>query len=316
MTVRIIGFLVIVTAWTGAPLRAWEPTQPITIVVGFPPGGGTDLMARTLAAVSQPHFPVPLVVVNRPGAGGALAADFVARQKPDGYTLLVAGGSESVSIPHHRKLRYKLSDFEGVIRCMRSRNLLVVRSDSEITTLPALLEKARNEPGGLLYGSSGYGTLYHSTMLVFEEATGTELRHIPFRGGGQMMAALLGGHIDLLVSGPEDVRSQMAAGTIALPAVSSTERSHIHPDVPTLEEFGINVFIENQKGIVAPKGLPPDVYTYLHDHFKKGMESDAWIEMTERLSMESGYLDGPAFMNAMIAMSNVIEQSLKGENPK
>lgn len=299
-------------ALAAAPAVAWEPEKPIKIVVGFSPGGGTDIVARTLVAASQEFFPVPLVVVNRPGAGGTLAADFVAKQKPDGYTLLVAGGSESTSVPNHREVSYSLDDFEPVLRLIRSRIIIVSKKGSGIKTIDDLVAKAKADPGGLVFASSGAGSLYHSTILLLSDKAGLEMRHTPYKGGAPAMAALLGGHVDVTLAGPEEAQAQAAAGEINLLALGSEERTDLFPDVPTLKELGYDVYIENQKGLVAPAGIPEDVKTYLHDHFKRGLDSEVWKKMAAKLKLETAYLSGPDFKEAMTSMSENIGSAVKG----
>ena len=293
------------------PAAAWEPTKPIKIIVGFSPGGGTDLVARNLVASSQEFFPVPLVVVNKPGAGGTLAADFVAKSKADGYTLLVAGGSESTSVPNHREVSYSLDDFRGVLRCIRSRIYIVSHKDSGVTSIADLKAKAEANPGKLAYGSSGQGTLYHSTMLVATKAMGIDMRHVPYKGGAPMMAALLGGHIDITLAGPEEAAAQYQAGTINMLALASDSRLDTFKDVPTMQELGYDVYIENQKGIVAPAGTPDEAVQYIHDNFKKGLESKVWGAMAGKLLMETAYLNGDDFMQAMKKMSANINEAVK-----
>lgn len=293
------------------PSAAWEPTKPIRIIVGFSPGGGTDLVARNLVASSQEFFPVPLVVVNKPGAGGTLAADFVAKSKADGYTLLVAGGSESTSVPNHREVSYSLDNFRGVLRCIRSRIYIVSRKDSGIKAIADLKAKAEADPGKLVYGSSGQGTLYHSTMLVATKALGIDMRHVPYKGGAPMMAGLLGGHIDITLAGPEEAAAQYQAGTINLLALASQSRLDTFKDVPTMQELGYDVYIENQKGIVAPSGTPDEAVQYLHDNFKKGLDSTVWEKLAGKLLMETAYLNGDDFMAAMKTMSANINEAVK-----
>lgn len=292
------------------PGAAWEPTKPIKIIVGFAPGGGTDLVARNLVASSQEFFPVPLVVVNKPGAGGALAADYVKNQPADGYTLLVAGGSESTSVPNHQKVTYSLDDFTGVLRCIRSRIYVVSHKDSGIKTIADLKAKALAQPGKLSYGSSGQGTLYHSTMLVTTKALGIDMQHVPYKGGAPMMAALLGGHIDITLAGPEEMVAQVQAGTVVPIALASETRLDDYKDVPTLKELGYDVYIENQKGIVAPAATPADALQYLHDNFKQGLDGKVWPSLASKLSMETSYLNGPDFMKAMKTMSDNIKAAV------
>lgn len=295
-----------------APANAWEPTKPIKIYVGFSPGGGTDIVARTLVAASQEFFPVPLVVVNKPGAGGTIAADFVSKQPGDGYSLLVAGGSESTSVPNHREVSYSLDNFRGVLRNIRARIILVSKAGSGIKTVDDLVKKAKAEPGKLAYASSGNGTLYHSTMLLFTKAAGIDMKHVPYKGGSPAMAALLGGHVDIALAAPEEAQAQVAAGQVNLLGMTSNERTKLFPEVQTLKELGYNVYLENQKGIVGPASMPDDVAQYLHDKFKMGMDTKVWEKMAGKLKLETSYLNGADFKDAMATMSKTIGDAVKG----
>lgn len=294
------------------PAAAWEPKEPIKIYVGFSPGGGTDIVARTLVAASQEFFPVPLVVVNKPGAGGTIAADLVAKQPGDGYSLLVAGGSESTSVPNHREVSYSLDDFRPILRNIRARIILVSKTGSGIKTIDDLVARAKAEPGKLAYSSSGAGSLYHSTMLLFTEEAGIEMQHVPYKGGSPAMAALLGEHVDITMAAPEEAQAQVAAGQINLLALTSKERTDLFPEVPTLNELGYDVYLENQKGIVGPASMPDDVYQYLHDTFKKGMDTDVWKKMATKLKLETSYMPGPDFKEAMTTMSKTIGDAVSG----
>jgi len=305
-------FALAASALLAGPAAAWEPQKPIKIYVGFSPGGGTDIVARTLVAASQEFFPVPLVVVNKPGAGGTIAADYVAKQEGDGYSLLVAGGSESTSVPNHRDVSYSLDDFRPILRNIRARIIMVSKAGSGIKTIEDLVEKAKAEPGSLAYASTGAGTLYHSTMLLFTKSADLDMKHVPYKGGAPAMAALLGGHVDITLAAPEEAQAQVAAGEVNLLALTSTERTDLFPEVPTLMELGYDVYLENQKGIVGPASMPDDVYQYLHDTFKKGMDTDVWKKMAGKLKLETSYLDGPAFKEAMSTMSKNIGDAVSG----
>lgn len=311
---RLIAMLAFAfTAVFAGPASAWEPKKPIKIIVGFSPGGGTDIVARTIVASAQEFFPVPLVVVNKPGAGGTLAAEFVSKAAPDGYTLLVAGGSESTSVPNHREVSYKIEDFEGVIRLIRSRIFIAVRSDSDIKSIEDLKKKALANPGKLSYGTSGQGSILHSAILLLARDMKVDLRHVPYKGGAPAMAALLGGHLDItMVGGPEEAQAHLAAGKIRLLALTSDSRFPGFKEVPTLRELGHDVYIDNMKGLVAPKGTPKEVTAYLHDTFKKGLDSKVWEKLAAKLKLETGYLSGPDFSKAMQDMSGNIGKAVKG----
>ena len=308
----LLGATLGLTALLGAAAQAWEPKKPIKIIVGFSPGGGTDIVARTIVASAQEFFPVPLVVVNKPGAGGTLAAEFVSKSKPDGYTLLVAGGSESTSVPNHRKVNYDIGEFVGIIRLIRSRIFFGVQSSSNIKSIEDLAKEAKANPGKLSYSSSGQGSILHSSMLLLANDLKADLRHVPYKGGAPAMAAMLGGHVDIaMIGGPEEAQAHLAAGKIRLLATPSDTRFPGLPDVPTLKELGHDVYVDNMKGLVAPKGTPDEVAKYLHDTFKKGLDSTVWAKMAGKLKLETGYLSGDDFIGAMKKMSANIGDAVK-----
>ncbi len=291
----------------------WEPTQPIQLVVGFAAGGGTDVIARTLTSAAQPLFPVPIVVVNRPGAAGTVAAEMVANAEPDGHTLLIAGGSESTSVPAHQELGYDpRTDFTPIIHVARLRIFLAVPSDSPWQTFEDFVEDVRANPGQYSYGSSGSGSLYHSTMLVLGDVADLDMRHVPYQGGAPAMAALLGGHVDITLGSPDEVKPHYDAGSIRLLALTSEDRFEPWNDVPTLQELGYDVYLENMKGVVGPAGMPDEAVQYLHDKFKEAMEGETYQTLAARSEIETTYMDGPAFGQAMTDMLDTITAALEG----
>lgn len=307
------GGTALASGFAGSALAAWEPRRPIQIIVGFAAGGGTDVVARAIATAGQEHLPVPLVVVNRPGASGTTAAQFVARAPADGTHLLVSGGSESTSVPNHQRLPYDpRSDFRGVIGIARLPIFLAVRNDSPFRTIGDLVNHAKSNPGRLVYASAGVGSLYHSTMIVLSRRAGLEFRHIPYQGGAPGLAALVGGHVDLALGSPDEVASLAEAGTIRLLAVASRERiQEGYAQVPTLIESGHDVFIENMKGLSAPSGTPDEVVTYLHDRFRRAMETEQFKMLAARSGMLIGYSDAQTYHNNIVEMYNVIAEAMR-----
>ena len=311
-TMLMTGAAIAAVFALAGPAGAWEPEEPIKIVVGFSPGGGTDTIARAIASAAQEFIPVPLVVVNQPGASGTLAADMVAKAEPDGTTLLMAGGSESTSVPNHREVGYDLEDdFRPVIRIAKLPIFLVAKADSGIESAGDLVQKAKQDPGGLSFASSGAGSLYHSTMLVLNDVAGTEMKHVPYKGGAPAMAALLGGHVDVTLASPDEAKAQAEAGAVNLIGVASDERVELFPDVPTLREQGYDVYLENMKGLVAPEGLADERYQYLHDNFKQAIESETFQQLAEKAGIIVGYMPGPEFEATMTDMSDTIGGSLE-----
>lgn len=306
------GGTALASGFGGSALAAWEPQSPIQIVVGFAAGGGTDVVARAITTAGQEFMPVPLVVVNRPGASGTTAAQFVARAPADGTHLLVSGGSESTSVPNHQELPYDpRTDFRGVIGIARLPIFLAVRGDSPFSTIDDLIDHARSNPGSLVYASSGVGSLYHSTMIVLSRRAGLDFRHIPYQGGAPGVAALVGGHVDIALASPDEVEALAEAGTIRLLAVASRERiQEGYEQVPTLIEAGHDVFIENMKGLSAPAGTPDEIVTYLHDRFRQAMDTEQFKSLAERSGMLINYSDGATFHNNIVEMYNVIAEAM------
>lgn len=291
---------------------AWEPKRPIQIVVGFSPGGGTDVIARALATAAQETMPVPLVVINRPGASGVIAAEFVANAAPDGYTLLVAGGSESTSLPNHQQVPYNLgTSFRPIVHVIRLRMMVVVRSDSKIRTFKDLVATAKANPGKLAYGTSGVGSLTHSMMMVVNKVAGIDTFHVPYKGDAPVVTALIGDQIQVGTGSPDQFKPWIDSGKVIPLALSSNDRFPGYPDVPTLKELGYDIYLENMKGIVAPAGLPDDIYAYLHERLKKTMETDTFKALVARANYEVQYMDGPTFGKNMQNMSDTIASALK-----
>lgn len=291
---------------------AWQPSRPVQLMVGFAPGGGSDIIARTVAEACAPLYPVPLVVVNRPGAGGALAAEQLSRAAPDGTTLLLAGGSESTSLPAHRDLPYDPKwDFTAVIRLTRNAHFICARGrGGRFTTLAQVIEAAKANRGAITHGSSGVGTLSHSIFIMFERVAGIELLHVPYTGGGPQQQALLSGQIDLAVQASDELGGLVASSDMLPLSVTTSELHPAHPDVPTMRELGSTMVAENMKGWVGPAGMPPEVVAYHHDRFRQGMSSPTWRRFMERAGDPDGYADGPAFQRDMETLLDAIRGAM------
>jgi tripartite-type tricarboxylate transporter receptor subunit TctC len=315
MRIAWLAYLGIAACAGGASAQeaqAWTPEEPIEIIVGFAPGGGSDQVARNISAAAEDVFPVPLVVVNQPGAAGVLAAQEVARAEPDGYTLLVAGGSESTSVPAHREVPYDPGeDFEAIMRLTNNPYFYVVSADSPYQTIEDLIEAARENPGEITQANSGVGSLAHSIGLMLEEAAGIELKHVPYQGGAPGLQALVAGQVDTTVGATEEILGQVQAGTIRVLASTGAERSAHYPDVPTLTEKGFEVVATNMKGLVAPAGTPPEVIGYLHEHFRQAMEADVWQDFAERVGEPDNYQDGPTFEESQVEQLERVSNALQ-----
>jgi tripartite-type tricarboxylate transporter receptor subunit TctC len=288
------------------------PSKPIEVIVGYPPGGGTDMIARAVADVAHKYVGQQLVVINKAGATGTIAAQSVASSKPDGYMLLVAGGSETVAVPHFKKLPYDpISDFRAIIRLMIERVGFYVRTDSPWKTMTEMVEDAKRNPEKYMYATSGIGGLHHATVLVTEKRTGIRLRHVPHKGGAETLAALAGGHVNLAMASPNEAYALVQGKRVRPLGHASLTRSPVEPDTPTLRELGYDVYIENQKGFVFPKGTPQPIIQKLHDSLKKVFDDPQFKVSAEKLQVELAYLNGEDFQKSMKMMFDQVGESVK-----
>jgi len=288
------------------------PSKPIKVMVGFSPGGTTDLIARAVAGVAPEFLGQSLVVINKPGASGTIAAKEVANAKPDGYTLMIAGGSETVSVGHFKKLPYHpIDDFAPITRFVRARMLINCKSDAPWETFQEFVEDAKKNPGKYTYASSGHGGIYHAALLAMCDRAGIKMKHIPYKGGAPGLAALMGGHVDLAVASDAEAWPLVQGGKIRSLALTSLDRSPIMKDVPTLKELGYDVYLENQKGFVAPAKTPGERILLLNDAFKKTYDHPAFQQLADKLKLELGYLGPDDFKKSLQDMYNQIGEVLK-----
>lgn len=291
--------------------QEWTPSQPINILVGFAPGGSADQIARQLAFAAKNIVPVPVVVNNRVGAAGAIAAQATAEAKPDGYTLFVGGGSETTSVGHFRPLAYDpRKSFTPVIKVSRAPSILAVRADSRFANMKALMDEARQAPEKVSYGSTGEGGIFHATALVLEKQAGLKLLHVPYRGAADSMTALLGGQVDSAFGAYEEMKSMIDTGRVRPLALFSRTRLPSLPDVPTMLELGVPVALDNMKGLMAPAGLPDHIRRYLHDTFRKAMQTVEWKDWVTKSGLTQDYADGPAFQKEIVEAYDLIGKAI------
>jgi tripartite-type tricarboxylate transporter receptor subunit TctC len=295
------------------PVNAQDfPTKPIEVVVGYAPGGGTDMVSRAIADVAAKYLGQPLVVNNKPGATGIIGSQYVYNAKPDGYTLLVAGGSETVSVPHFKALPFSpIDDFDPVIRLMVERVGFYVRTDSPWKTMKDFIADAKQNPDKYLYGTAGVGGIHHAAVLVTEKRTGIRLTNVPQKGGAENLTALAGGHVNVAMASPNEAYSLVQGGRVRCLALTALERSPTEPNAPTMRELGYDVYIDNQKGFVVRKGVPAPIRQKLHDAVKKAWDDPQFKASAQKLQLELSYLNGEDFRKALKIMYDQIGDSVK-----
>jgi len=261
LTLRItqlaLASLPLAAAAQNAPAPAW-PTRPVTVVVPFAPGGGTDIAGRLLAVRLGQKWGQTVVVDNRTGAGGVVGAELVAKAKPDGYTLLIGNvGTQSIN-PSLYKMPYDADRaFAPVSLFAELPFAFVVNPKVPAKTPKELIALAKAEPDKFTYASSGSGGSPHLTAEIFQQAAGVKFVHVPYKGGGPAMADLMAGHVDMLFASILETSGYVKAGKLRALAVTSAQRSPAMPDVPTLAELGVpNAESGSWVALLAPAGTP------------------------------------------------------------
>ena len=264
---------------------AGYPDRPVTLVVPFPPGGSTDMIARILGAKLQDKLGGTLIVENKAGATGTIGATFVARAKPDGYTLLVSSLAPFAVNPFLQKsLPYDpVKDFDPISILVQAPNVLVANPKVPVDTLADVIAYLKKNPDQVSFASSGAGSSDHLTAELFWQATGTHGLHVPYKGGGPAIQDLMGGQVQMSFQNLNAVISQIRAGSLKAIAITSKQRSPLLPNVPTLDESGIkNADVYSWQAIAGPKGLPADVKAKLHDGIVAAMnDADAKKKLTD-----------------------------------
>jgi tripartite-type tricarboxylate transporter receptor subunit TctC len=248
-----------------APAQPY-PQRPITFVVPFAPGGGSDSLGRELAKAMGERLGQTIVVDNRGGAGGAIAAAQVAQSRPDGYTLLMVTSTFVTVAATDRKLPYDiLKDFTPIAMLGRGPLLLVVNNETGIKTVPQLIDAVKKKPDAFNYVSAGPGSINHLAGALFEQRTGARMTHIPYKGSGPATLDLIGGQAQVFFATVPTILGQVKGNKVALIAATSAKRSRLFPDLPTVQEAGVKDYaVETWWGIVGPPGMPADVVATLN----------------------------------------------------
>ncbi len=280
--------------------QAW-PSKPITLIVPFPTGGTTDVLARAVGVELGKALGQPVIVESKPGAGATLGADFVAKAKPDGYTLLMGAVHHTIATSVYKKLPYDFQkDLAPVSTVALVPNVLVVNPSVPAKNVKELLALAKAQPGKFTYGSNGNGTGQHLIGAQFESMGGVQLLHVPYKGSGPLTTDLLGGQINMSFDTITPVLPQIKAGKLRALAVTTSKRSAALPDVPTLDEAGLKGFnLGTWFGVLAPAATPAPVVERLNKEIARIVNLPEFRKKMEDIGAET-IGNTPAQMAAQI----------------
>jgi tripartite-type tricarboxylate transporter receptor subunit TctC len=267
--------LLLVFAMTAAEAQNW-PARPLRVIVPIGPGGPTDIIPRVVFEQVSPQLGQPIVVENRPGAGGTLGAAFVAKAAPDGYTILANGSGHTIAPALHKNLSYQPArDFVAVVPFCISSSVLVVPPSSGFRTAGDLVAAAKARPGGLNFASVGVGTFTHLSAERFLASADVRAVHVPFKGGPAAMAEVIAGRVDFFFGPVSLVVSQVRDGKLTALAVNGTRRSSALPGIPTLSEAGfMNAEYPAWFGLFLPTETPRVIVDKLHDETQKALRTN------------------------------------------
>lgn len=261
--VLLAGALAGLTLAGTAPASAADawPSKPITVVVPFAPGGTTDIIGRMVGQKLGEALKQPVIIENRPGAGGTLGASYVAKASPDGNTFFLATVAHTMAPGLYKSLPYDFAkDFDPVSLVALTPNVLLVNAGIPVKSTPELIAYIKSHPGKVSYGSAGKGSTEHLSGELFRSMTGTDITHVPYKGGAPMMTDLIGGQIQMAIETSPSAAPHVHAGKVKALAVTTRSRSGAYPGVPTLDEAGVKGYeVTTWYALMAPHGTPPAI---------------------------------------------------------
>jgi len=267
---------------------AQYPNKPVTIVVGFEPGGGTDTTARIVQGPLGEQLGQQVIVENRAGAGGNIAVDFVAKAAPDGYTIVLANVGALAVNPHILKTPYDpLKDLLPISLAAEFANVLVVQPSLQVKTVADYVKLAKSKPGTITYASSGIGGAGHLAGELLRGVAKIDIVHVPYKGGGPAMQGFLGGQVDSFFATPISSVSQIRAGKAVAVATTGSKRAALMPDVPTIAESGFAGYEAlNWYGFLAPKGTPKEIIDRLSKEIVKALANPQVVSALHKTGTE------------------------------
>jgi tripartite-type tricarboxylate transporter receptor subunit TctC len=293
-------------------LAAWPDDKPVEVVVGFAPGGGTDLMARKLFTFVQKRLggKAQFVVVNKPGASGELGNAYVAKAQPDGYTLGIVNVPAFLYLPMVRKTQYRVEDFQLVARIVDDPTILITRSETKMDSLPIVMGIAKQTPGVISVGHNGDGSNGELVLQLLRGATGVELTGVPYKGTGPQKIDVIGGHLPLGTVSAGEVPELHKGGKSSVKAVVqfTAKRSAALPNVPTAQEAGINVMMSSERGLAAPKGVPAEIVKRLEATIASVLKDPEFLAAAAADAPVIAYLPGAQWAKSLEQNQKALKQ--------
>jgi tripartite-type tricarboxylate transporter receptor subunit TctC len=298
-SIRRSEFLALATAAAcasfarGAAAQSF-PTRPIEVVVPVAPGGGTDIVARAFAEVARKYLPQPVVVLNRPGASGAIGMQEVLNARPDGYKVGLVYSDLSI-LPGLKRVRFSPDDFHMIALLNADPGAVVVAADSPWRTIEDMVAEAKRRPGTVKLGNSGAGSIWHMAAAAMEDKVGAEFLHVPFTGSAPGLAALMGNHVEAVATSPGEASAYVKGGKMRILAVMAEERDPGFPDVPTLKERGFDASVSVWRGLAVHQATPAPVIATLTEAARQTAQDPAFREALQRASLTFSYAESDAF---------------------
>lgn len=312
---RCFGFLAVVALATTLGLTPAQaenyPTKQIEMVAWASPGGGSDIMCRSFAKATEGIIPQTIYVVNKKGGGGAVGMAYVQSRPADGYTLLGVTNNLVYTPISKKDFQFSYKDFEPIVMWGYDPKCIAVAADSPYKTIDDLVNAAKAAPGKIKLGTFGPGTDDHVTGYMLAKQAGVQFGFVPFDSGGEILAALLGGHIGAQVTEVAEVKSQMDAGKVRILTVATEKRLEALPDVPTMSEKGWKVVVPKFRGLVVKKGTPQPVVEYLIANSLKAIQSAEFQKYQKESFVEPAFLTGKDFLQLIEAQVAETEPVLR-----
>ncbi len=307
----------------GPAWAAWPDDKPVEVVVGFAPGGGTDVMARKLLPFVERALggKAKFVVLNKPGAGGEIAFASIARAAPDGYAIGVVNVPGYNFLPMTRKTQYATDDIRLVARAVEDPNVVVVPADSRFNTMPDVIAALRARPGSVTFGHNGTGTNGHLAIRMLAAAAKVEPNEISYRGTAAQRTDLLGGHLQVGMISLSEIPELHGSnkGPLRVIAILSKKRFAALPEVPTAEEAGFAVISTAERGFAVPKGVPDDIVSKLETAIAEGLRSPDFVTSSPGDEPVISFLPGAEWQRHLDAMSEALRpyaESMRADEPK